>query len=355
NTQLRGEIELQLIDLARQQVQAELDRDGPSGTKRYSAAEVERLKVLNDQIALQRSTLAIRTTEQELAQQALDVSTAENRNKADLLEGQRALAETSKERLDIELKLLDLQFDEQKARLDAILASQASTEAEKQIAAARLALLPQLRAQAEASTRRDAEGPLAQFKRDAKVTSDDLERIQVDGIQKVSDGLADVITKSKSLKSVFKDVANSIISDLIRITIQQAIVGAIAGGTPSGGGGLLGSLFGGFRAAGGPVRAGVPYIVGEKRPEVFVPNQSGNIVPSLAQFNTNIPKINATGGQGQRSVVEIRVRAGEMFEPMVRTVSGNVAVQVVRDATPQIMEGGAMMALKSANRLRQNG
>jgi hypothetical protein len=37
-----------------------------------------------------------------------------------------------------------------------------------------------------------------------------------------------------------------------------------------------------FRAAGGPVTQGQPYIVGEKRAELFVPNQSGRIIPSLA-------------------------------------------------------------------------
>lgn len=35
------------------------------------------------------------------------------------------------------------------------------------------------------------------------------------------------------------------------------------------------------RAQGGPVTAGHPYIVGEKRPELFVPDRSGYVVPSL--------------------------------------------------------------------------
>jgi phage-related protein len=38
----------------------------------------------------------------------------------------------------------------------------------------------------------------------------------------------------------------------------------------------VGSL---FRAAGGPVSAGSPYIVGEKGPELFMPGQSGSIAP----------------------------------------------------------------------------
>jgi hypothetical protein len=38
------------------------------------------------------------------------------------------------------------------------------------------------------------------------------------------------------------------------------------------------------RAMGGPVSAGMPYLVGERRPEVFVPSQSGRIVPSVEQY-----------------------------------------------------------------------
>ncbi len=34
-----------------------------------------------------------------------------------------------------------------------------------------------------------------------------------------------------------------------------------------------------FRAAGGPVRKGIPYVVGENKAEVFVPDQNGSILP----------------------------------------------------------------------------
>ena len=39
----------------------------------------------------------------------------------------------------------------------------------------------------------------------------------------------------------------------------------------------------GFRESGGSVQAGQPYIVGEKRAEVFVPSTNGTIIPSLEQ------------------------------------------------------------------------
>ena len=56
-----------------------------------------------------------------------------------------------------------------------------------------------------------------------------------------------------------------------------------------GGGSILSSIFssaiggGKFpgKAIGGPVRAGQPYIVGEHKPELFIPDQAGRIVPQL--------------------------------------------------------------------------
>lgn len=65
-------------------------------------------------------------------------------------------------------------------------------------------------------------------------------------------------------------------------------------------GGLVGSLassFGGPRALGGPVAAGVPYLVGERGPELIVPSTSGNVVPNnrLAGTSINVP-VNVQNG-----------------------------------------------------------
>lgn len=53
------------------------------------------------------------------------------------------------------------------------------------------------------------------------------------------------------------------------------------------------------KMAGGPVQGGMPYIVGERRPEVFVPPVSGTIVPSVSRAfeqmvaMMNAPQVNA--------------------------------------------------------------
>lgn len=62
--------------------------------------------------------------------------------------------------------------------------------------------------------------------------------------------------------------------------------GGSGGGSGGGGGGWgsvisgIAGMFGGARAAGGPVAAGVPYLVGERGPELMVPRQSGTVVPN---------------------------------------------------------------------------
>jgi TP901 family phage tail tape measure protein len=69
-----------------------------------------------------------------------------------------------------------------------------------------------------------------------------------------------------------------------RVYTEVVIHTTRTGATGDTGTANTGSAYSG-KAAGGPVTAGVPIIVGERRPEVFVPSTSGQIVPSLAQFD----------------------------------------------------------------------
>lgn len=56
--------------------------------------------------------------------------------------------------------------------------------------------------------------------------------------------------------------------------------GLLGGGGLFGKGALLGGLFGGARASGGPVLSGRSYLVGENGPELFSPSGSGSILPA---------------------------------------------------------------------------
>jgi hypothetical protein len=59
-------------------------------------------------------------------------------------------------------------------------------------------------------------------------------------------------------------------------------------------GGAIGGMFGGGRAAGGPVVGGTTYLVGEQGPELFTPSGSGNIIPNNALGGRSGNTINIT-------------------------------------------------------------
>ena len=63
-------------------------------------------------------------------------------------------------------------------------------------------------------------------------------------------------------------------------------IGGGSGGGSSGGGDIDWGAWG--MAEGGPVQEGQPYVVGEEGPEMFVPNQSGTIVPNDKSFSQGI-------------------------------------------------------------------
>ena len=59
------------------------------------------------------------------------------------------------------------------------------------------------------------------------------------------------------------------------------------------------------KASGGPVTAGSPYMVGERGPELFVPRQSGKIIPNGAMTDNSQIIINFTGNATRDGAAEV--------------------------------------------------
>lgn len=72
-----------------------------------------------------------------------------------------------------------------------------------------------------------------------------------------------------------RDTMRALAQDLIRLIFRQQITEPMAKGI----GTAISAI---FRANGGPVSSGNPYIVGEKGPELFIPSGSGNIISNAA-------------------------------------------------------------------------
>ena len=115
-----------------------------------------------------------------------------------------------------------------------------------------------------------------------------------------------IVNGIKTGKLEFKQFADYVIEQLLRIAIQEAILAPLKGvfeGFFSGFGDIF--KFGGGKAEGGAVTSGTSYLVGEKGPELFVPNSSGQIITNenLQQqsaqaapvVNFNISTVDAAG------------------------------------------------------------
>lgn len=85
-------------------------------------------------------------------------------------------------------------------------------------------------------------------------------------------------------KLSFKSLITSILADVAKLAatnIVKGIFGAVFGGATN----PFASLFGGARAAGGPVQAGKTYLVGERGPEMVRFGRAGQVYPNIALEN----------------------------------------------------------------------
>lgn len=138
------------------------------------------------------------------------------------------------------------------------------------------------------------------------------------------------------------DAMDQFKNSIKRAALEYALFGRglFAGGSQKSGGGLLGglvsSIFGGFRANGGPVSSDKGYIVGERGPEWFQPRSSGTIVSNDKM---------TSGGGGGESVVQIVL--GEGLEGAILQKAQGNAIQLVAAAgqSQQRALGSSMQTL----------
>jgi len=292
--------------------QVRLDKDLTEAQKAALIAIMERTSAL-------QQDLIDRRKDQDVAAQALESAQARLSNDQDILQAQVGLARTAKERGRIEKEILDNQFEALKLAQQVIIDNKGKANTPQQIADAqkRLTTLGQLQNYATAKSAKDNQGPLASYldglPRSAGEVNDALENVAANGLSSLVDGLSKVEGGFKGLANTVKNVADEIISSLLKIGIQKGIVALFGNllGAPSasssfsssdflnsGSGPTLGGYkLAGARAKGGPVTAGKMYMVGERGPEPFIPNSSGTIIPNGA----------LSGGRGDTNIYQFKI------------------------------------------------
>lgn len=297
-----------------------------------------------------RRAVVERARHTAIEQIGYDLAKAQNDAAQEVVQAQSAMADSVAGRRDAELRLLDLQRQQEEADLELILATKATASAEWANADKRKAALAGIYEMRADAVKRNNEGPADSYMRSLNVSASAIkEQVQDIGVSALKDlnaGLSDAIVGTKSLASAFAEMGKRIIASLLDIAIQQAVIKPLANslfgaadssGTRSGGlvgslGSLIASTFRGGKAKGGAVDPSSWYVVGEKGPEIFAPGTSGTVIPNSGRGSST---------RGASVTQHITIPGG--VDLMTRSEGYRVA-GAVKDAT--------MAAIRDADRRR---
>lgn len=245
-------LSVQILNNEREHYQAQLAYDvaqnaitkGKEGISQ--AVADQRLAEYDIADGLKRQKL-LQDEEEQRERDVADLIEHDYERRRDLLEKQADLATTQSERRKIELDLLRLAYEEKKQALERIVAESKNA---KDIENARRDLVD-LNANYSLDRQnvvKQTRGPLeewaASVPKTAAEINEALQSIEAQGLDGLADAIGDVINGTRSLKDAFGDLARSIISDLIRMTVRMLIFRAISGifgsTVPSGGTDLSG-------------------------------------------------------------------------------------------------------------------
>ena len=183
------------------------------------------------------------------------------------------LADNSADRRDAELAILALQDRLRIAELDRILAVEAAASAAWQNAKLEKEAVQRTAGQRQAAVSQGTMGPGEAYAREINLSAgalnDAIAGIKVDGLKALEDGLVDAIVNFKSLADVAKNVVGQVLSELLRLQIQQAIIKPLAGAL-----GIPGFAEGTNFAPGGLA------IVGERGPELVNLKRGSQVIPN---------------------------------------------------------------------------
>lgn len=243
-------VALDRIEQSRSSVDREIAADQEIG--RLTAEQAEELQRLNNERAgLASEVERRRSAERQFRIDEANLSRGEEFADAqrglqqEILQGQADLVDTQAERRDIERRLIDLQYAEERARNDYLIgyydrlrvqegiteSELAEAEAQARIAELRNESLEERRDNSIAASDRGTASPFAAYLDTIPDTAGEineaLESVAAGGLQSMVDGLTDAIVNFRSLGDVGRSVLQSLTASLVRMALQQIILKAI--------------------------------------------------------------------------------------------------------------------------------
>jgi hypothetical protein len=173
-------------------------------------------------------------------------------------------------------------------------------------------------------------------------TTANIKSLTNQGLNGLTDALTAGVTGAANFADAMKSMAKSVIDSLIKMLIQKYIVDAAFGtitasfggqgaiNKTGGYGASLGSIdpfsssFSG-KAIGGSVQSGQPYMVGERGPEMFVPNSQGSIVPTNKMGGGGGVVVNQTINVSTGVQQTVRAEIATLMPQIANAAKGAVA------------------------------
>lgn len=338
----RAELELRQVELARRATLRSIEADSD-----YSQAQKARLALAVENLAnAEREAIEFRRRA-DAEREAEEI--AEERFRADLdaLELQYDLARTEADRRYIAQRILDAEDAYLKSKLEAVIASETATDAERERARIALAALRNTAAARRAASDRAHQGALGRYLDDTADIEARAEEAAVRELEAVRDGLADGLSEQLGVKNQFvKDMLSIFLDEVLFRPIAEALRGG--GGAGSIFSSIFGAIFG--RASGGYVSPGGVYRVNEHRPGVELLRlgpQGGKVIP-LGEANQQI----ASPRAGSAGTLKVVIEEAPGFAARVRTEAAGVAVEVQRLSRPALIEEAVSETFSRAGRPR---
>lgn len=131
--------------------------------------------------------------------------------------------------------------------------------------------------------------------------AEDFASVVESAVNIVADNFTDALVKfAETGKISFKDLASSIVSDLLRIIARLLVVQALSAVIGGGGGGVVSGIVGDLassslqskRAKGGMVQPGQNVLVGENGPEIMRMGRTAFVEPNAANAPQAAPEVN---------------------------------------------------------------
>ncbi|MBX7459257.1 hypothetical protein K3152_13470 [Qipengyuania sp. 1NDH17] len=310
----RAELELRSVELARLQALKEIEanEDYNEAQKRELAGAVEFLAD-RERAAVEYQRMV------ELEREAADMAATRVDIERDKLDLQYSMANTQAERKLIAAEILALEQEYRRNQLEMVIASSTAADAEKRRAQAILDSLEAIEAGERAEDARRNETDAERYGREISKTGaqigEELDRIKIRGLESLNDALTDAIVNFRNLRDTVSGVVKSILADLIRLQIQQAVIKPLAG--------AMGIPIPGF-ATGTSFAPGGMALVGERGPELV------NLPRGSKVKTAGVTSAMLQGPMGQQSMRPIHMTVNTPDADSFRKSEGQIARELRR-------------------------